>query len=159
MTDVSAPVDLNKPIDFSDVSGGSTLVPEDDYLFKVVNVEQKQSKVGNPMLVFKFEIQQGAFAGRSIIYRQTLTESSLWSFRLLLDALGYDTSSKVKVVPKRFLGDRVIGRVKDGEPYKGRVHSEIVQFIPVGTEQAPSVEDVSSVDIEEDEGDPMVEEL
>lgn len=58
-------VKLNERFDASQVETGFT-IPEGDYKAVIKSSEMKESKAGNPLIVFNFEVIDGDFKGRTL---------------------------------------------------------------------------------------------
>lgn len=120
-------------LDFTNVkSSGKIRVPEGDYLVKVKNVTKKKANTGNPMLVVDFMFLTGGegIEGKTITDNHVLTENALWTLRNMLEAIGYSVPTrKMKFDDKMVLGKKVGLTVIDGEEYKGRISSEIADYV------------------------------
>lgn len=124
-------------IDFEGIEsggGGGARVPEDDYALVVDSVEETESKSsGNSMLVWKFKISKGKHKGKKLkpAYA-TLTVDSLWKLKNILEALGIEaTKVSRKKILKEAPGKECAGSVIDGEEYKGKISSEVAEFMPL----------------------------
>lgn len=121
-------------LDFTNVkSSGKIRVPEGDYLAKIKKVEKTKSKSGgNPMLVVEFMLLSGdnGTQGKTIRDNHVLTENSLWTLRNMLEAVGYKVpAGPMKFTDKMVLGKKVGLTLIDGEEYKGRISSEVGDYI------------------------------
>lgn len=141
-------------LDFTNVKSSDKIrVPEGDYLAKVSKVEKTKSKSSNnPMLVITFTLLSGGQGaeGKTIKDNHVLTETSLWTLRNMLEAMGYSVpASKMTFNDKMVIGKKVGLTLIDGEEYKGRISSEVADYIP------PSVvgNRVTSDEVEADEDD------
>lgn len=148
------------PVDFTDVEQrASVRVAPGDYIGKVVKVEKKNSsEKGTPGLYVTFEGLSGEFKGKRLQDRHWLTKDSLWTLRNMLEAMGYKVKpSKMTITDAMILGKKVGLTLIDGEEYKGRVRSEVGDYIPVSAVgNKVSGDDVDEED-EEDEDDPLSE--
>lgn len=139
-------------LDFTNVKSSKKIrIPEGDYLAKVKRVKKVKASTGSPMLVMDFLILSGKGAeGKVIQDNHVLTENALWTLRNMLEAMGYEVpASKMKFDDKMVNGKKVGITVIDGEEYKGRISSEIADYI------APSVvgNKVTAEEADEDESD------
>lgn len=65
--------------------------PEGTYEAKVVACELGESKRSDDsLIIWKFEITEGPYAGKSINHKTSLGEKSLWKLKQLLEALNYE---------------------------------------------------------------------
>ena len=102
------------------------------YRVQVEDVEAEKSKAGNPMINLWYRIIGGEFDGQVLIDRITITEKSLFRVVGFMNAIGLPTPKKqIKVNPQRFLGQVLDVEVDDGEPYNGRVKSEVRGYLRV----------------------------
>jgi hypothetical protein len=149
----------NITVDFSGVEirrgGGGIQVPEGDYLLRVTGCERRAKKddASRFYLLWKLEIAKPTpMAGKGPIYHRTsLSQESLWALRtFLVDLLGEKnvpessvTIPIAQIVQKKpFIG----ATLKDGEPYNGKVKSEIA-----ATFSRRDYEELAAPDAEEEE--------
>lgn len=114
-------------LDFSNVREGSSFsprrLPEGSYLADLAKVEQKESKAGNPMLVYTIIPVEHPTAVYP--YYILLDEKQLWKFRALLLAAGKDVPKrKVTVDPESIVGRQIMIDLEDDE-WEGREKSVI----------------------------------
>lgn len=144
------------PLDFSNTpESGSVRVPEGDYLLKIKKAEKRESsQKKTPGLYITFEFASGPkdIRGRKIQDRHWLTAESLWTLRNMLEAMGYNVpSSNMKLdVDKMLIGRTVGASVIDGDEYKGKIRSEIGDYLP---KSAVDNKVSESTDVTEDEDD------
>jgi hypothetical protein len=109
----------------------SAHVPPGTYHVEVTDFEERISKAsGNPMFVVSLEIVEGPYSGRQILDRLPQTEKAMFRSAAFLQALGVKIAKKKIALNSRSL----IGRpmdivVEDGEPYNGRVKSEVREYL------------------------------
>lgn len=107
----------------------SERVPEGEYVVRISEIEQGRSKGGDPMWTVFTEIADGDYAGSQVIDRITLTERALFRVVGFLNALGVKTPRKrIQVDPAKLVGKKYVAEIADGDPYKGRVNSEIREY-------------------------------
>lgn len=109
----------------------SAHVPAGTYHAEVVDFEETTSKAsGNPMFVVSLEIIDGPHAGQQIIDRLPQTERAMFRSAAFLQALGVKIAKrKIALNPKSLIGRPVDIVVEDGEPYNGRVRSEVREYL------------------------------
>lgn len=96
------------------------------YRVVVDDVEQDTARSGNTMINLWLRIVDGEFAGSTIIDRLVLTENSLFRVVGFMQAIGLPTPKKrLKINIQNFVGKQLDVDVDDGEPYNGRVKSEV----------------------------------
>lgn len=120
-------------------------VPEGRYLVVVEDAEMDKSKAGNPMINLWFRILDGEQKDLVLTDRLVMTEKSLFRIVGFMQSIGLPTPNKrLKLNLKQFLNKTLMVDVADGEPYNGRVRSEVKGYIrPAkgsggGGESAPS---------------------
>ena len=135
--------------DFTNYKDTSTAhVPAGTYRAKVSDFEETTSKAGNMMFVVYLEIVEGPHAGQQIIDRLPQTEKAMFRSAAFLQALGVKIAKKKIALNPRALIDRPVDIVvEDGEPYNGRVKSEVCEYLRA-TKPAKA----------ESEADPMADE-
>ena len=117
--------------DFTNYKDTSTAhVPAGTYHAEVSDFEETTSKAGNAMFVIYLEITEGAHAGQQIIDRLPQTEKAMFRSAAFLQALGVKIAKKkIALNPRSLIGRPVDIVVEDGEPYNGRVKSEVREYL------------------------------
>jgi hypothetical protein len=104
---------------------GSRVIPG-RYKVIVEDAETDVARSGNQMINLWFRIQGGEFDGSTIVDRLVLTENSLFRVVGFMQAIGLPTPKKrLAVNLKQFRGRVLEIDVEDGDPYNGRVKSEV----------------------------------
>jgi len=102
-------------VNFTDREATSTvreIPPSGEYLVAITDGEIKDVKpgrknTGKPYWQLRFVIQDGAYAGSSLIASVMLFDGALFSFAQLMKALGYDVNSGDFLIPSL---DEIIGK-------------------------------------------------
>lgn len=117
--------------DFTNYKDTSTAhVAPGTYRAEVSDFEETTSKAGNAMFVVYLEIIEGPHAGQQIIDRLPQTEKAMFRSAAFLQALGVKIAKKkIALNPKALIGRPVDIVVEDGEPYNGRVRSEVREYL------------------------------
>lgn len=117
--------------DFTNYKDTSTAhVAPGTYRAEVSDFEETTSKAGNAMFVVYLEITEGPQAGQQIIDRLPQTEKAMFRSAAFLQALGVKIAKKkIALNPKSLIGRPVDIVVEDGEPYNGRVRSEVREYL------------------------------
>ena len=117
--------------DFTNYKDTSTAhVAPGTYHAEVSDFEETTSKAGNAMFVVYLEITEGAHAGQQIIDRLPQTEKAMFRSAAFLQALGVKIAKKkIALNPRALIGRPVDIVVEDGEPYNGRVKSEVREYL------------------------------
>lgn len=138
-------------VDFSGVeSSGRVRVPEDDYRVRVDTVKQQESKAGNQMLVWDFEITKGKFAGKKLRDRTVLTKESLWKLKQVLEAMGVTVpSKKVALNLTKYVGKELGVTVVDDE-YEGRINSKVADYVSLDVLNNVDTDDEDDEDEDEE---------
>lgn len=97
------------------------------YRVVVEDAWEERSNAGNVMVTMNLRINDGGeFDGSSLIDRLVLSEKSLFRVVGFMQAIGMPTpKKKLQVNLQRFIGQQLEVDVEDGEPYNGRVKSEV----------------------------------
>ena len=104
---------------------GSRVMPG-TYRVQVEDAENTESSNKNPMINLWFTILEGEFAGQTVTDRLVLTEKSLFRVVGFMQAIGLPTPKKrIKLNTRQFIGRTLDIEVDDGDPYNGRVRSEV----------------------------------
>lgn len=117
--------------DFTNYKDTSTAhVAPGTYHAEVSDFEETTSKAGNTMFVIYLEITEGAHAGQQIIDRLPQTEKAMFRSAAFLQALGVKIAKKkIALNPRSLIGRPVDIVVEDGEPYNGKVKSEVREYL------------------------------
>mgnify|MGYP002741432406 FL=1 len=117
--------------DFTNYKDTSTAhVAPGTYHAEVSDFEETTSKAGNAMFVVYLEITSGPHAGQQIIDRLPQTEKAMFRSAAFLQALGVKIAKKkIALNPRSLIGRPVDIVVEDGEPYNGRVKSEVREYL------------------------------
>lgn len=104
---------------------GNRVVPG-RYTVVVEDAESDTAKTGNPMVNLWLRVQGGEFDGATIVDRLVITDKSLFRVVGFMQAIGLPTPKKrLKMNVRGFIGRTLDIDVEDGEPYLGRVKSEV----------------------------------
>lgn len=117
--------------DFTNYKDTSTArVAPGTYHAEVSDFEETTSKAGNAMFVVYLEIIEGPHAGQQIIDRLPQTEKAMFRSAAFLQALGVKIAKKkIALNPRSLIGRPMDIVVEDGEPYNGRVRSEVREYL------------------------------
>lgn len=130
---------------------GSAQVPAGTYRARVNDFEETESKAGNAMFVVYLEIIDGPYTGKQIIDRLPQTEKAMFRSAAFLQALGVKIAKKrIALNPKSLIGRPVDILVEDGEPFNGRVKSEVREYLRA-TKPAAKAETAADLPDEDDE--------
>lgn len=118
---------------------GSRVKP-DRYRVVVEDAEAAESAAKNPMVNLWFKIIGGEFDGMTVTDRLVLTEKSLFRVVGFMQAISLPTpKQKIRINPRQFVGKTLEIDVEDGEPYNGRVRSEVRAYYKIaGANKAPA---------------------
>lgn len=138
--------------DFTNYKDTSTAhVAPGTYHAEVSDFEETTSKAGNAMFVVYLEITSGPHAGQQIIDRLPQTEKAMFRSAAFLQALGVKIAKKrISLNPRSLVGRPVDILVEDGEPYNGRVKSEVREYLRATkpTAAKPEADPMASEDAE-----------
>jgi len=161
-------------LDFTNVQdgggGAAAHVPEGDYILtlKEASVQDVKKDPSRKQIVWIFTIKKGPGKSSNVIYHRTaLDPERLWTTRNLLAAL------LDKEIPKKslnidlakYFGRDIGATLIDGEPYNGKVKSEISDVFPAsqyddsGLATADANEESDDEDAEATESDEDEEEI
>lgn len=122
-------------------------VPEGRYQVIIDDVEQSVSSNQNVMINVWFRILAGPSADAILVDRFVLTEKSLFRVVEFMRALGFPTPKKrLNVNLKAWLSKRLIVDVEDGEPYNGKVRSEVRGYGKISAPSTVSTPEAMDVD-------------
>lgn len=108
----------------------SSHVAPGTYHAEVSDFEETISKADNVMFVVYLRITEGPYAGQQIIDRLPQTAKAMFRSAAFLQALGvHIAKKKIALNPKSLIDRPVDIVVEDGEPYNGRVRSEVREYL------------------------------
>lgn len=114
------------------------------YRVQVEDAELTKANSGNPMVNMWLRVTGGEFDGQTIVDRLVVTEKSLFRIVGFLQAVGIPTPKKTIQVPVRAIIGKVLEvEVADGEPYNGKIKSEVRGYMRVAG--APRAEDFDAM--------------
>lgn len=119
-------------VDFEgvDVSGGRFRIPEDDYLMKVAEASQEESREGNDMIKWVFEGLEGKAKGKKFFVYTSLLPEALWKLRGLLEALGQDVPDSAYDIDLDELIDLELVCSVTDEEYENKMSSKVTDWQP-----------------------------
>lgn len=145
-------------VDLSGVETSRKAIPEGTYEVVVNEATQKDSRDGNPMIAFEFEVAEGAHKGAKLYENCSLQPQALFKLKSVLLALGMDIPNKAFDLNLRDLVGLTCEVEVGHEVYEGKKRARILQYNdPVETqdeededEEEKSVEDkLSELDFDE----------
>jgi hypothetical protein len=129
---------------------GSRVVPG-TYRVQVEDAEITESAAKNQMINLWFTVVEGEFQGQTVVDRLVLTEKSLFRVVGFMQGIGLPTpKKKLKINIRQFVGRVLDIDVEDGEPYNGRIRSEVRGYRKVAGAQQNQGADLP----EDDEDEP-----
>lgn len=145
-------VNLKTVIDLSNYKdSGNVRIPEGRYRAIVDDVDLDKSRAGNTMIKVWMRVLGGEHDGAVILDRLTLTDKAMFRVVGFMQGIGIKTpKKKLQINLGTFLNRQVDIEVVDGEPYNGRIRSEIAQYIRAAQ---PKAEEASEGDLDALEAD------
>lgn len=149
-------VNSNIVIDLSNYKdSGNVRIPEGRYRAIVDDVDLDKSRAGNTMIKVWMRVLGGEHDGAIILDRLTLTDKAMFRVVGFMQGIGIKTpKKKLQINLKTFLKRQADIEVVDGEPYNGRIRSEIAQYIRIAqpkAEEAPEDDlDALEADVEDE---------
>lgn len=115
-------------IDFSNVEE-RVLVPEGDYVCKVVKITLKDNQAGDgKLLVWEFVIGLGDYKGNKLYHNTSLKPQALFNLRNTIMALGVDVPKSVQIIDTdKYIG-KVVGVTVGHEKYQGKDRARVVDL-------------------------------
>lgn len=124
-----------------------TRIAEGTYRVVVEDAEMDKSKAGNQMINVWFRVQGGDFDGATVTDRLVLTEKSLFRVVGFMQAIGLPTPKKrLQLSLSQFMNKTLDITVEDGEPYNGRVKSEVRGYARVAKAEKQSGADLEDLE-------------
>ena len=97
-----------RTVDFREVkdAGEFTPIPEGSYIVEIQSAEEDETKKGDDRLNLRLRVAAGEHEGAVVFDRFHFSPRALPRLKLLLKALGVDTSGEVEVTPALLEGRR-----------------------------------------------------
>ena len=125
---------------------GSRVTPG-TYRVQVEDVESVMAASGNPMINLFLRVVGGEFDGQTLMDRLVQTPNSMFRTVGFMQAIGLPTPRKrLKINVRQFIGRVLDVAVEDGEPYLGRVKSEVRGYTKVVGAKQPADDDLDTGD-------------
>lgn len=129
-------------VDLSGVEASRKAIPEGTYEVVVNGATQKDSRDGNPMIAFEFEVTEGAHKGAKLYENCSLQPQALFKLKSVLMALGMDIPNKAFDLNLRDLVGLTCEVEVGHEVYEGKKRARILQYNdPEETQEDDSDED------------------
>lgn len=75
-------------LNLDDVGNSFTIIEPGRYPARVVDIEEKESSTGNPMLAWSWELEGGDYSGQEIMSFTSLQDHALFGLKQHLEAFG-----------------------------------------------------------------------
>lgn len=151
-------VNSNIVIDLSNYKdSGNVRIPEGRYRAIVDDVDLDKSRAGNTMIKVWMRVLGGEHDGAIILDRLTLTDKAMFRVVGFMQGIGIKTpKKKLQINLKTFLKRQADIEVVDGEPYNGRIRSEIAQYIRIAQPKAEEAQedDLDALEAAAEDGAP-----
>lgn len=115
-------------VDLSGVEASRKAIPEGTYEVVVNEATQKDSRDGNPMIAFEFEVAEGAHKGAKLYENCSLQPQALFKLKSVLLALGMDIPNKAFDLNLRDLVGLTCEVEVGHEVYEGKKRARILQY-------------------------------
>ena len=141
-------VRLNMNLD--EISDGFEVIPAGEYTAKVVDIEEKDSSKGNPMLEWTWSITDGSSAGSEVKSFTSLQEHARFGLKEHLTAFGlkgevdFDTDRLLKKKAKLLIGVSTVKSRNTGEDMEV---NRVEKILPAKSSKPKTAE------IDDDDGD------
>lgn len=138
-------------VDLSGVEASRKAIPEGTYEVVVNSASQKDSRDGNPMIAFEFEVAEGAHKGAKLYENCSLQPQALFKLKSVLMALGIEIPNKAFDLNLRDLVGLTCEVEVGHEVYEGKKKARILQYNDPeeSTEADEEDEDSDDVNLEE----------
>lgn len=115
-------------VDLSGVEASRKAIPEGTYEVVVNKAEQKNSRDGNPMISFEFEVSDGTHKGAKLFENCSLQPQALFKLKSVLMALGLDIPNKAFDLNLRELIGLTCEVEVGHEIYEGKKRARILEY-------------------------------
>lgn len=133
-------------VDLSGVEASRKAIPEGTYEVVVNEATQKDSRDGNPMIAFEFEVSEGTYKGAKLYENCSLQPQALFKLKSVLLALGMDIPNKAFDLNLRDLVGLTCEVEVGHEVYEGKKRARILQYNDPEESQEENPDDESVED-------------
>lgn len=142
-------------VDLSGVEASRKAIPEGTYEVVVNEAKTANSREGNPMIAFEFEVTEGAHKGAKLYENCSLQPQALFKLKSVLLALGMDIPNKAFDLNLRDLVGLTCEVEVGHEVYEGKKRARILQYND--PEEAQEEEDSDEEEDDESVEDKLAE--
>ena len=136
-------------VDLSGVEVSRKAIPEGTYEVVVNEATQKNSRDGNPMIAFEFEVADGAHKGAKLYENCSLQPQALFKLKSVLMALGMDIPNKAFDLNLRDLVGLTCEVEVGHEVYEGKKRARILQYNDPGETQGDDSDEDDEESVED----------
>lgn len=136
-------------VDLSGVEASRKAIPEGTYEVVVNEATQKNSRDGNPMIAFEFEVAEGAHKGAKLYENCSLQPQALFKLKSVLLALGMEIPNKAFDLNLRDLVGLTCEVEVGHEVYEGKKRARILQYNDPEDTQDENEEDEGAESVED----------
>lgn len=136
-------------VDLSGVEASRKAIPEGTYEVVVNEATQKDSRDGNPMIAFEFEVAEGAHKGAKLYENCSLQPQALFKLKSVLLALGMDIPNKAFDLNLRDLVGLTCEVEVGHEVYESKKRARILQYNDPEDTQDENEEDEEGESVED----------
>lgn len=136
-------------VDLSGVEASRKAIPEGTYEVVVNEATQKDSRDGNPMIAFEFEVTEGAHRGAKLYENCSLQPQALFKLKSVLLALGMDIPNKAFDLNLRDLVGLTCEVEVGHEVYEGKKRARILQYNDLEDTQDEDEEETDEESVED----------
>lgn len=102
----------------------SNIMPDGDYLAKVVDAEERTASTGTEMIALKLEVTKGAYAGKWVWDNLVFSAKAMPRLKIVGKAMGLNMKGEADITPNMFLG-KVCVITTAQESYNGKTRAKI----------------------------------
>ena len=146
-------------VDLSGVEASRKAIPEGTYEVVVNEATQKNSRDGNPMIAFEFEVAEGAHKGAKLYENCSLQPQALFKLKSVLLALGMNIPNKAFDLNLRDLVGLTCEVEVGHEVYEGKKRARILQYNDPGEAQEDDSDEDGEESVEDKLQDLDIDEL
>jgi len=126
----------------------TAVLPDGDYMVKVVDAEEKPASTGSEMISLKLQVQHGPHAGKWVWDNVVFSGKALPRLRIIGKAFGFNMAGEADITAQMFLGKVVMITTKQ-ETYGGKTRAKVpfdgyapaTDYCPAGQKSASEVFD------------------
>lgn len=116
---------MKAKFDFTKVQDDFEVLPKDDYVVYLFDVDLKKTRKGDDMYVLILKVAEGDYEGRQLFFNLPVMSQTMWKIKETLEAFGMEVpKGTVNIDFDELLGKKAVAEV-DHQEYNGKEREDV----------------------------------